>query len=1281
MRCREHSRSSPAPTTGASTGQFLGELGQDRRLFVIAAVQEAIEQIGDFDRAYYRKIKDRFPLVLRLSATHVRDLVAHGVLVKRAGYAEGVQELARHVREALPGAPIDFGALCSIYPIHPATLELLEEVRDRFSQARGVVDFVTRQLAGDPTRHIAPFLDEEWGSFVTPDAIVRHFEDVLSVQAEFLPLSRRLLPWYRNHLEELFETPAQRRLAEALLRLLVLVHLSPARDAMTAAEATYWLLMSVARVDPSRNRDIVERVLDRLATRGRYVRAVEGRYRLDLDDDSAGRLDQQIEAELAELPAPEIAFELLAEAGLCAEFNPFTLPRAQWQARSVAWRLHPRPYAVVLGTGQPPARSGLALCVRLPWGEATAADGCYTVLPRPIELAPPLAELAAMVRLRQRPIGPEEKALLERRIEERAALFALQVRDAYARASIVTPEGRTEAVPVPAPSSAPDTAHRLDGWLDACAHWMLRRRYGSFERVAPSHGPLPLEAHRAFHRFAREHDLGELIADQWVMAIREGYLAPMGLLARAKIGRGYEIPKNIDRNELVQMVLRVADHHPATSVVYTDLADSVYGLVPDQVHVLLAFLVLVGEIDVVKGSQSLRDGYETLPTAEKYDRIVPGSGLGGPQLRQLDELCEALAIHTPKSWTVTAQRNAVRRLHDALVERTRPLPALARKLEGRGALALRVSELLTWCSVLADDRANADELRRFEQFLDRIGGPGRLTARLQELSGSADRIDRQLSDVRRLAHLLSHPALRPQSDSIGAPPVLGDADAAEVDRWLSRARAAHEDHAQRYRSAHEEYWQRMSAVPAWQWRPPEVANSRHTGLLAVVTSHASALAAAERIRCARLANLDFQVACDCGFDGARAPIEDALATVAELADRIERDLRAFFAQDQVRTRVRGWLDAGLEPEAGARAYLEGAAAWPEVRHLALFDEHMAGVDLIRRIGVADLARELGGRTWEPLALVRAFEDYIRRCDATGLRIEGGVEEDPTPVVRWCMEHALRTGSALPRGLADTSGIAAAIEPSWLGAAALGRLESLGLDDRSLVRIVTLIASGQVTVPATRSPLVEAVCETIAPTQPHTAEDLARLAERLYRHHALLAPALEARWLARLDALAVTPLEPAPRPLADVLAGLREASWLVIDALGLALLAPIHADLEAGLPIWKLVRTEFAEVGTPTTTDAFYRRLLDSELRHRFEKINAIDELLHRRALRFDELCALACAELRIALGRLRSRLDRGRPLVVFADHGFRLGSDGRTWRHGGSSTLERVVPVLHFEPY
>jgi hypothetical protein len=79
--------------------------------------------------------------------------------------------------------------------------------------------------------------------------------------------------------------------------------------------------------------------------------------------------------------------------------------------------------------------------------------------------------------------------------------------------------------------------------------------------------------------------------------------------------------------------------------------------------------------------------------------------------------------------------------------------------------------------------------------------------------------------------------------------------------------------------------------------------------------------------------------------------------------------------------------------------------------------------------------------------VRAVEfERAAERGRTGRRVLGRrAVLDPAPVVRWCVEHALRTGAPLPRGLADTLATAPAIEPAWLGAAALGRLESLGLE--------------------------------------------------------------------------------------------------------------------------------------------------------------------------------------------------------------------------------------------
>jgi hypothetical protein len=76
------------------------------------------------------------------------------------------------------------------------------------------------------------------------------------------------------------------------------------------------------------------------------------------------------------------------------------------------------------------------------------------------------------------------------------------------------------------------------------------------------------------------------------------------------------------------------------------------------------------------------------------------------------------------------------------------------------------------------------------------------------------------------------------------------------------------------------------------------------------------------------------------------------------------------------------------------------------------------------------------------------------------------------------------------------------------------------------------------------------------------------------------------------------------------------------------------------------------------------------------RVGAVDRLLHDRSAPFAELELMANAELRVALQRLRPRLDSARRVVLFADHGFRPARTSREWVHGGPSMMERLVPVL-----
>ena len=165
-----------------------------------------------------------------------------------------------------------------------------------------------------------------------------------------------------------------------------------------------------------------------------------------------------------------------------------------------------------------------------------------------------------------------------------------------------------------------------------------------------------------------------------------------------------------------------------------------------------------------------------------------------------------------------------------------------------------------------------------------------------------------------------------------------------------------------------------------------------------------------------------------------------------------------------------------------------------------------------------------------------------------------------------------------------------------------------------------------------------------------------------------------RWLDRLGRLAETPLPGAPSALVEALKAHEHAQWVLIDALGLPLLPMLEENLEAIFPARRLESAGFAVVSNDTTTSGCYDELVRAGLNHPLEKVNAVDALLHGRFLPFDDLCRFATAELQLVCKKMQ--LDPSTPVLVFADHGFRIAPDGRSYTHGGPSTLERLVPLL-----
>jgi hypothetical protein len=1264
--------------------QFLGEWAQDHPLWIIAALQEQIEHTGEIEYDLFRKIKDRYPIRLLLTPAHVKDLISEKILRKKDSYRPAVEKLAAELSAIYPKRSVDYGLFCEIYPIHPATLEFLEEVRDRFSQSRGIVDFTLTQLLGNEARNIPPFLDQPWGHLLTPDAIVDHFSDLFEVQPEFLAIAQKVLPYFRKQVPALYKSRNQQELAWQLLKLLILVHLSPRRNSLSVDQASLWLLYKVSTVDPARNREIVKKTLETLSQQGAFVKRQDSRYRLDLEDDSKEYLEQLLSKTVEELRTRgDFAFENLVPLLEQSEFNPFALPRDRWVERKIRWHFHDRDMQVYFGAGAPKeAPKGMALQIGIPWNAQAAGTGCYKIIPKPIELDCEILELSALLDLKDRPLPGRVLNRIQERISARTGWFCSLVRNAYSTCSFLDSRDSSIAAPI----------HAIQGnhtsWLNAYGEWILRQTYPQFEQFAPGHGPLPKEAYRQLMKFASEHDLGIEEAPEYVKLIREAYLVPMGLMQRR--GSEYVTNQKLDNHELVRLLAPLLDHHPTPDRVYQHLGAPVYGLVPDQIHLLLIMLLIQGEIDIVKGDSSYRETYDTLIYPLQYDRILPGQALSLNQLQDLQTLCEAFRVALPRQWSVLAQKRAIDQLRKLGGKYRDQLGSFATVLRTQGEADDLVEQSERAISQWLALEKGEHELQGFQHFLFAIGSPRRFASEVNELLSMPMRFERLLRETRRYRHLFDYPAvsqcaneqIAARVEHLGSPPPLAEPES--LDTWLREAQHVYQDYRDWYRAQHETLWRSLNAHRIWNYRIPGVARSRHFAGSASIREIEDAVSAARAARCPGLGTLDFQPMCRCGFDGSNNPLQPALSRFEEASNALEKDLAFFFQQDGVKAKVREWVEQGLELNDCTLAYAEGKSEYPQVENLALFDQHLAGVELVHNVEARPLLELLSHRVWEKGALMKALEQHLARF---GPRISFRVDAE-TParedLAAWCCEQSLTHACPLPKGLSasERSALPKLLQPKWISEQSLLRLEELDLDESVILRVIEMLLNGSIRPPAVRPEYgtVAAALDLMDPKPPGGPEALMHAVTCLYEQSDRLIRLRPQEYLLRVEQLAETRLASMPEDLNRLLQSHMDDQWIVVDCLGLPLVRTVRPILSRCFIDWKFDRLEFAAVSEKTSTEAFYLGLIGGDLTKVFEKINAVDALIHNRKLQMKDFARLAEAELEIAFRKMIGRLDRSRPILIYGDHGFRMALDGTGFTHGGSSSLERITPVFRLVP-
>ena len=269
--------------------QFLGEFSFHNPLWVIASLQEWIEETGHISSNIFNRIKDRFPLRINLTSSHIEDIIDNRIILKKRGAEESIKGVFFELKKYYPYLQLKYDDFRKTYPLHPFTVRFLSGLTPVFSQHRGVIHFVFSE--------VRKILDGPIDMLITPDAIFDHFQERIREIPEYSPLVRVVYDYYKSHVGEIMPQTSQKETALSAIKILILSEVSPFEKRKTAGEIAEILLKKISTLTSQINYEFIkEGVLDPLASHQMYINKEGDRYYIDPRVDEGIRIKGRIKA-------------------------------------------------------------------------------------------------------------------------------------------------------------------------------------------------------------------------------------------------------------------------------------------------------------------------------------------------------------------------------------------------------------------------------------------------------------------------------------------------------------------------------------------------------------------------------------------------------------------------------------------------------------------------------------------------------------------------------------------------------------------------------------------------------------------------------------------------------------------------------------------------------------------------------------------------------------------------------------------------------------------------
>ncbi len=946
--------------------QFLGEWARESPVVVVAALQESIEEVANVSQRELARIRDRYR-TLSLSMRHVEDLVRGRLVRLRPGADAWVERAHRELESAFPQWGISLDRLQRCYPLHPATLSVLEGLRFLFSQQRGVVDFICRQLRGDAGAGIAPWQERGYRELLTPDRVYDHFRARLHERIETRRLAETVVPYYERAVGEILDTPADGELAMRTVKLLCLLAASPLERPRSASELADLLLTRLSALDPSANVTYLERaVLEPLVARGAYLVGRAGppaTYTVELEADAAEvALARQTQARAELSPGDRRVARTLVELGSSSTLPLQLLADVGASRREILWQNTLRSVLVV--PVRVPEMSETDIAGLVDQARSLGAAGCLLVA------EPELGDAGIVERARTLAESTERVAIwAPQPLGANAVEIALELHGRRLVLEAARAEGRNEE------GGLVEFLERAGAGDDSRAREVLQRAYFSGV-VASGAGAatvdLPSLAGLSFDRLlvfladpllSRLHPLhrdvaprGELVGERLLRqlvtevltqprigaaaaergqlrSLLAGYLVPLGLVRRR--GDVHVLSPDPVRSVAVAEVLRlVPDAGPvAAPEIVAALADGPVGLTEPEALLVLNACVQSGLLEIRRGRRQITDPFLTVTSADR----LQAAELLEPAARDAFTGLGPIVGQGPwEPWNASLQRAAWERGRAWLEARREDVVQVRGGLEAMADNALLagvgtdtvIADLAPVEAVLAEVDTNLSAVPGLRQVVAGVADTEAVLLAARRVAAVARFFREELAKVEQAASYLTHPQLELPEDAVRlralrdeacrlVEGVLALAAEDRVRELLEMEREFRRAYVATYKEAHDRFYAGPAANEAASVRSSAayqaLAALAGIGALAVPDDRVKVdrlLAAAAPTPCDRRLDLElsWKPRCTCGFAIGHQPPPLDVDAVTALADRGVREHLRELHRPEHRERLEPALD-------------------------------------------------------------------------------------------------------------------------------------------------------------------------------------------------------------------------------------------------------------------------------------------------------------------------------------------------------------------------------------